>query len=609
MNPKTTLVLFVLALALGAGWYFTRGADGSGGSGTRSRTLFPDLVESKITALILEDPLGEVWPSTVNLRRATQGWHMITRDIADGLPVRARSETVRDLLAALKTLTPLRTVEDSVNEAHLARLGLAPAQRRRIVLRSDDDRQFQLELGATGPAFDVMVRVGEAGPVYSVAKEILNSLQPPLAALEDAAVFAVSPLSVTSLAFQVGESPRFRATREFSRWFITHPFAAPGDSRRLEELRNRLLNARIMGRRDPQRVSPQAAGKPFGTLSIEVSDGAPIEARLFSESNDQFFIAVDGEPSQYAVDPGLRAEFVRPFGDYREREWIPINPSEIRELRLTGPHRLHLALTGSHQNQPVHEVLIPSSKPGVVMNRGTDPVRLGNFLENLRKLGFDSYQNELEPFTPEWTLEVFGPEGQADLVYEIGGASHGRCLARRKDEKGGGVVAAAALEGILVRSEDLLELYAQGLLAYFQLAELEVKAPGGEPVKVRGSVSEGKDWAGEIVSTQSTSPLPASLSKDLVTRLVRLPVREHRSGGESSPIEASRLSVRYFVAEGATQSGIPANPQGRWHELRVGPAGPDGISEANLDTDPPQRFSVDQRSLQPFFDLLRTTNR
>jgi hypothetical protein len=601
MRTRTTLFLL---LAVAAVILALRGLDGDGAAGTpRSGPLFPGIRAEAIQEILLHDPTGERWPRALRIVREEGRWRLLEAAEATTPTRRARAETVDGLIGALLALRPLRQVAPAGDGGDLFRFGLDAGRALRVIAR-DAARVAvaDLSLGASTATGELLVRAGE-GPVVAIPVEVSGTLLPNRVALEDGAVFTLSPLDVERLELLRPGQPPLVLEREFARWFLRGPAAGLADTARVDDFKNRLLQARVAGRRmRPAGSVPGEAEPHLAELRLH-SAARDLRARFLRIDGGALAVDLPDEEEFLLVDEAFAPDLARTAAELRDRHLLDFRPGEVTALVVDGPRPVRLARSGTG-----YELWLGEPGPaGPALVRGTDLLRVQELFERLRTLRAESrVAAEAWPGT-EAMIRIDRGATAASIRLEIGPrGADGRRLARVDSEAEWAVLAPGAADPLLEGPEGLLEPFAQGLIAYFRLARLEIQDGTGRRLSIHGHVARDRDWGGDVQTALGPRPLAPARALDIKNRLIALPVLAHlrEPPPDLGPDEGLHLQVRFLDCEDARPDGIPADPTGRWITLRVGRRRPDGTYPGTLDTEPPQAFLLDQSAIQPFFDLL-----
>lgn len=132
-----------------------------------------------------------------------------------------------------------------------------------------------------------------------------------------------------------------------SSWRIEAPLSARADQALVEGLVRRLVDLesrrRLEGaaRANFALTSPTRrfvlTTEPGGEVALDVGDSAPLGEGLV--------VALGGSDELVLVDAGIAADFDKPAGDWRDRQLLPVNRSEVASIRV-GPDGIVLSPRG-----------------------------------------------------------------------------------------------------------------------------------------------------------------------------------------------------------------------------------------------------------------------
>lgn len=287
MQPRTTVVLFLVAAALGAFVYLyeIEGGAGRDREEEASRRLFPEVDASAVGFLLFRTKDDRL----VEAVRIGENWHLQQPVEFPGDDVNLNS-----IASTLANLTS-ETAIDSPAAPEVYRLG---NDSRRVQFRAGDKR-YTLQLGGEAPVGGNIYVARDDAPneVVTVAAFRVNSFDRDLDSLRDKRVLSFDRAQVKRV---VAGWPGGSVTIDKSEagWQITHPAAAvgPADQKTIDDLLSDVSFLRAEGFVDEGEEATAAAGvAPIFTLrlGLEEQEGAPLEVGLG--------VSGDGDDENYLV--------------------------------------------------------------------------------------------------------------------------------------------------------------------------------------------------------------------------------------------------------------------------------------------------------------------
>lgn len=350
MNPRTTGLLALVALVLGAFVYFyeIEGETGRETEREAEKRLFAGLEADSIESLELTTNDG----IAARFERRDGNWRVVS-------PIEGAGDaTALDAIAsALAGLARAGSVASAPGD--LAQFGLGPGGQ--VVRFQAKGASHALSIGrATPVGGNVYVRADEANEVAYVESYRLNALKHGLTELRDRRIARLEPEALAKLVIAW---PEAEATTEVELerdgsgvWQIRRPIAARADQQTVRELISNLEYLQATGFLDERTAEVEAASKETA-LELRFSEraegatsaagtagpGTEDDARPAGESATRTLrIAglldgsrvVESEGRLFQLAPERLEDFVRRRDAYRDRQLVDLAPGALEKLEL-----------------------------------------------------------------------------------------------------------------------------------------------------------------------------------------------------------------------------------------------------------------------------------
>jgi len=335
MQPRTTLVLGLVALVLGAFvWFYEIGGEaGRNEAAEAGKRLFPDIAATDIRWVEITTP--DATPLRAE-RGSEGGWRIVSPVDFPGDPV-----ALDGLASALADLSSERQLE-SPEALAVYRLDGGPALRF-----GADERESGLRIGRDTPVGGnaYVARVGD-DEVYIVASWRVNALRKSLDDLRDRRILPFDREAVTRIEVRWPGQTQGPVVLEpveggEGSWRMVAPIEAPADRETVDGLLSDLAYLRADSFADDV-ASPRDAGLVPPDLEIrlrlEPEQGEPLE-RVFALGQER-----DGKrlarglhstgTTYYVLRSERIGEFPRRVSAYRNRELARFTNSDARRLEI-----------------------------------------------------------------------------------------------------------------------------------------------------------------------------------------------------------------------------------------------------------------------------------
>jgi len=433
MNTRTTWILLVTALALGAGLYLT--APRNGPATVPGAERLTSIIASEVTAIELLRS-----NAVVRVERTTNGWRMT-------LPIQygAQESAVEAFLDALSALRPSAFISPAQMETSgatgadgLKAFGLHE-NALTVKLETDTGRPpVRLKIGGPTPLSGQFYfqQVGTDG-IFTAGDSLLASLPRTPDSWRDRTLFDLNGVAFDRV--EVRGRPAFVLERDptagTNAWRFTRPLTARADAERIETLLGTLQRVRVSG---------FVADSPLVDLGSLGLQPAETELVIGRGTNDLIRLQFGKSPtnaSEYTfvrrvattnlvLVPTEAAMLVRlPLANFRDRRLAPSLAGADGLAFRSGTHEVSLQRQGTNWTM--------AGAPPV----SADSARVAQVLTQLEEMPIVDFPADVPADLARYGLDHPGREwivrrGTNELVRLTFGADHGpdKAFVRRADE-------------------------------------------------------------------------------------------------------------------------------------------------------------------------------
>lgn len=246
MNPRNTLLMFLVVLGLGGFWYFhdVKGGQQRKEAKEKEERLFPGLEEDAVASLRLVD-LGQGAKPPVVLQKVDGRW--LAGEKGEFLAAQAEVDGVASQVATLKRES---LIAESPAPASLKEYGLESPRYRLEIAAADKSPARVLLLGDKTPDDSgFYARSGDQGPVVEVAAMFMATLEKPVQDLREKSPLPLEPVDVSRVTLKPASGPAVDLVKESGkassdeegvetltdRWRLDAPEKAPADARKVQD--------------------------------------------------------------------------------------------------------------------------------------------------------------------------------------------------------------------------------------------------------------------------------------------------------------------------------------------------------------------------------------
>lgn len=329
MNPRTTGILFLVAVALGAFivFYELEGEEGRKRAEERTQQLFSDIDADDIEWMALTTSDG----TKVRARRSDEGW-MLT----EPLEFPADEFAFDGMASALANMTSVAVYDEP----------------RELEVYGLDDEALEVRFGA-GDA-EYKLRTGDKAPVggnayvwipgeeavYMVSLVGTNGLRKAFDDLREKRLLRFDPDSVEAFTAS-WPGGRVDLVRGEEGWAMTAPVEGPADQQALDDVLSALSFLRAVGFQDKHRgdaavglVEPAYAVELKLAPKEEGGDPRSLSLEIGSVELDGVLHARTASPSLYWIDPARLDAFPTELDAYRHRQLADFEPGAAKRVEL-----------------------------------------------------------------------------------------------------------------------------------------------------------------------------------------------------------------------------------------------------------------------------------
>jgi hypothetical protein len=329
VNPRTTLILVVLAAALFGAVYWgeIRGADERREAEALEKQVFPDVEADAIEALAFDASDGQ----KVLLTRTDSGWR-----VAEPVDFPADDVAVDGLVSSLADLAS----EGAIDEPQAADVyGLGEAATR--IQFEAAGREWELRVGGNAPVGGqtYVATASEAQTVYTVPTFRVTGFDKTLDDVREKLVLSFDRLAVVAIEADWPDG-RVRLAKQGDAWQILEPLTADADSDTVESLLSDLSFLRADTFLDePSEEQRSAADQAQFHVVLEFAsdegkEPERMEVTLGAVAGSGRVVRSSEQEILYGIPPERLGDFPRKLSDYRFKELARFSPVEAGKVEL-----------------------------------------------------------------------------------------------------------------------------------------------------------------------------------------------------------------------------------------------------------------------------------
>ncbi|MEX2206364.1 MAG: DUF4340 domain-containing protein [Myxococcota bacterium] len=338
MNARGTIVLLVVALALGA-WVWLveiRGGEQKAEAEAAARVIFSlDPASASALELVTSEDSQAVLVREGAGAREAGAVSKPTWKLTAPVAYPADADAVERALRSLEKLASTATID--ARPADLEPFGLA-AGRKRVAVKAGEGEPRTLYLGGDTPvgAGRYVELASDPNRLFVVSAGSLAGLAPSLAELRDKRLLRLAPDAVDELSVRAGGALVVHARKTEAGWTLVAPESAPADAERIR----RVLDDLALGRASGFEDEPKPA-KAYGLESPEVeivARAGDVEERLeLGAADSKTWLARAGDPVILEVNERALTSVPRAYFDYRAKRVLTLGVEQLRAIELVYP--------------------------------------------------------------------------------------------------------------------------------------------------------------------------------------------------------------------------------------------------------------------------------
>lgn len=329
MRLKLTLILLLLNVLLFGGlFYLDKHSDAQRGLDSQSTLVLPSgLVEDASTVELRGPAVRNGW----RLEHAQGGWRLVQP--VEWPANRFAVESILNQLRFMRWETRFPVADVETSGRTLADYGLETPS---VVLEIHHAGQDTvLRMGAPTQIGNRLYLLSPGGDeIYVVPRDLLRAVMLDLQDLRSAAVFALPPYQVRSLAVQREGGARARLVRRGEGWEFESPVRVAANRGAVESLFTELLGLDVQEFVQPD-LAQQGLLSPRVRVTVEGVDtrqtlllgsASPVEGRVYARLEDS--------PEVFTVDTAILDRLLDVQEALRERRFNQFDTAALTEVRI-----------------------------------------------------------------------------------------------------------------------------------------------------------------------------------------------------------------------------------------------------------------------------------
>jgi hypothetical protein len=431
---RSTLLLLVVALGLGAYIYFVEMKREPSDTPAPADRVFENLDAGAITAMTLTASNGD----QTSVRREGAGWQMTA-------PVEAKADAaeVSGVTSNLASLDLSRVVDEAPTD--LAAFGL-DAPRISVGFTTDGRDERLLLGGRTATGGDIYAKLEKAPRVFLIPSWLETSLDRTTFQLRDKAIASFDRTTVDAISV-IGRPGTIALAKNGDRWTIQQPIEARADAGAVDTLLNRLSSGQMQAivADDPATLDVYGLAPPRTTVTASANGKVVAQLLVGADSGDAaVHMKDDARAVVFTVDTTLAADLERAVADYRDTRLFSSDTSSATRISVTRGESTQVfertAATGDAAAAPTWSQTSPA--PAVATDR------IAEFASRLQTMRAESWEARVPAGTsPVATLVVASDGGVEETVRLVRGANG--VFALRDDEPGAARLPLSSVDELL----------------------------------------------------------------------------------------------------------------------------------------------------------------
>jgi hypothetical protein len=401
MNPRTTLVLFVLAVVAIVFYLVDRRERQEESEAEEARHTLFDMEQDALRGIEITSDNGDF---AFELRGSD--WYM-TRP----LDTRADQGALTTLVRSLTTSRIERYIDQDAGD--LSPFGLDSAGVR-LDLDTGEDGERRLLVGDVSPGgSNAYARRGGSREVFLVPAALRTAALKDLMAFRDKSVLWADVSEITGITLREGDRRISAVKSADGKWTLTGEPTYRGDKAKIEGILNRLKALRVQEFLSEDQLSPEDAGlaDPRRSAVLQVGPAGGeirIDFGKANEDEDRLYLRRGGSGSILAVNRKIEEIFGEDRGSLRYRRLLDLERTRVSRIDLELREGPHYALEKTDGEWRLKEPVEGKARYGQV----------SNLLWDLSSLEFTAIAEE--PFSETDSHGLANPFLRADFLTSDG---------------------------------------------------------------------------------------------------------------------------------------------------------------------------------------------
>lgn len=350
MRFRTTLILFVLALAIGLFIKFYESKQPNTQEANRRAQNVINFERDKIDGIVIQNA-----DERIELKRADKKWRLESpvKDLADG-------NAVDNLLFDLedwKKETTISAKEIEADKNRMAEYGVGKAKLR---LKLQGPKPLPEVLFGNNAALEgkIYVRLDNSKDVFLASQSIKNELSKKPEEFRDRKLTDTVATQVVRLSIKTAAG-EMELQKQGDHWRIVKPLRARADDQKVNDLIAQITNSRIAQfvADDAGDLHPYGLAEPRGTITIFKGDdksggsGQILQIGGVSEKEkDQVYVRFAPRKFVYTLPNKIESILSTKPNDLRDRHLVRFDENQLDRITIDAPGKNKTVLARKEQN-------------------------------------------------------------------------------------------------------------------------------------------------------------------------------------------------------------------------------------------------------------------
>src|SRR5438132_1897595 len=328
---KSLVVLFVIALGLGAYIYFVEARKNPADSIPKHDKFFTGVESAKIDEIEVKAAGGDV----TKLRKNGNDWQIVAPETAD-----ADQSQVSTMLSTLESLERTRVIDEK--PADPSKFGVQPARISVTFKASGQATSHKLEIGSKTPnGSDLYARVDDNPRVVFVGSFVEDSLNRTTFDLRDKAVLKFARDNADSIKLEPAGAPAVALAKKGADWRMTAPVDTKADTSAVEGILSKISQAQMKALVPSSNPLSAEDTKKFGLDKPQVVATVGVgstraQLAIGAKKDDTTLYARDlSRPQVFAVESSLVDGLKKRAEDLRSKDLFEFRSFTARAIDIT----------------------------------------------------------------------------------------------------------------------------------------------------------------------------------------------------------------------------------------------------------------------------------